>query len=272
MDTEALELRLPAFKRTVLTAIPFFGDVEKKRVFDLATSTEIIKKLGERTAIACALTGLELWWVKLNLRHGKWTPWIKKQVGYSVGTVQAFMRAGRAIMSRCSIEFGSKPTSEQLHQAWKEMRSNHALTQGFEFDVWRNRKIRDMATVPIEKRAIAQVNVYDKVVLFARNNWLKMSQEERKTMLETIDFWIDELMNLPNELEELGQQQLSEAVREAIQEWVIGAKKRRAELDEERCRELDELLERKVQLTMELERINKQCERLKKHAKLACHA
>ena len=204
-------ISLPAMSQPVRTqlAIPDFG--ENRRVFDLNQSTEIIQKVGKRTAFDFAILGLEFWWVKVNLKHGEWLPWIEKRITYSQDTVRNFMAAAKAFMQRFGIEFDKKPTINQLHQAWEIIGSRPELTQDFEFDVWRNKPKRRHTQAPeqlLDKRIHwldMGIPMYLDGESYVRDNWPSMSKEQRKSMLDKLDEFIELFQGLRAKLAEFDQ-------------------------------------------------------------------
>lgn len=199
-------ISLPAMTQPVLTqlAVPGLGD--NLRGFDLDQSTNIVRKLIKRTAIDFAALGLELLWVKINLGHGKFYPWLK-EVGMSPDKAQRFMRAGKAFMNKCEIEFDKKDGENKrqyrvraktiLSCATTTALRNPMLTQDFEYDVWGNKPKQVSGKVT----NISLFAEYLNWVTYVAKNWENWAEDARKNAINDLKNTIDGCKNYLEELE-----------------------------------------------------------------------
>lgn len=94
--------------------------------FNLDESTERIKGYARWTITGMIACGVELMWIKKNLKHGEWEPWIKNELGWNSTTAYRFMNAARLYLK----EQGIKQIQTGTLVSYREtLASNLALAQ-----------------------------------------------------------------------------------------------------------------------------------------------
>jgi len=144
----------------------FLIQMRNQRVFDINDSKEKIRELKKHGDRYLVEVGLELLWVKHNIRHGQFLYFLE-QVEINPRTAERYMQAGFRFIEHYRLERKNKGHSIQL--AWKELASKSTLDDEFELDrevLWGNtqREKRDKRRVFLP--VASNLHVYDMTVLW----------------------------------------------------------------------------------------------------------